>query len=118
MGLDEQRRIARRNPTLGLEPDNFATQYLFGSRVERIPDPLWAQVRSLAAMTSARYVVVPAAVRIAGAPGALTATYVMVLADARSGSVLARTRAVGRAAATPEAALTLAAGAVVLTAIH
>lgn len=119
LGVEEQRRAARRNPTLGIEPEHFATQYLFDPMVDRIPDPLWAQVRSLAAVTSARYVMAPAAVKISGTPGALTAAYVMVLADARSGRVLARTRSVGRApVTTPEAALTLAAGNVIATVAH
>lgn len=118
LGVEDQRRAARRNPTLGIEPEHFATQYLFDPMVQRIPDPLWSQVRSLAALTSARYVMAPAAVKIGGTPGALTAAYVMVLADARSGRVLARTRAQGPAAATPEAALTLAASTVVATVVH
>ena len=118
LGVDEQRRAARRNPTLGIEPGQFATQYLFDPRVERIPDPLWSQVRWLAALTSARYVLVPAAVKLSGMTGALTGTYVMVLADARSGRVLARTRSVGAVAPTPEAALTLAAGSVIATIAH
>ena len=118
LGVEDQRRAARRNPTLGIEPEHFATQYLFDPMVQRIPDPLWAQVRSLAAVTNARYVMAPAAVKIGGVPGSLTAAYVMVLADARSGRVLARTRAQGPAAATPEAALTLAAGTVVATVVH
>jgi hypothetical protein len=118
LGLEEQRRAARRNPTLGIEPDHFATQYLFDPRVDRIPDPLWSQIRSLAAVSSARYVMVPAGVKIAGAPGALSAAYVMVLADARSGGVLARVRAQGRPAATPEAALALAAGTLLASPLH
>jgi hypothetical protein len=118
LSVEVQRRAARRNPTLGIEPDHFATQYLFNPNVTRIPDPLWSQLRSLAAVSSARYVLAPAAVKLSGTAGALTASYVMVLADARSGSVLMRTRAVGHAAATPEAALTLAAGSVVVTTLH
>src|SRR5689334_13053844 len=78
LGLEEQRRAARRNPTLGLEPDHFATQYLFDPRVGRVPDPLWAQLRTLAAVTSARYALVPAGVRIDRAAGAYTATYILV----------------------------------------
>ena len=118
LGVDDQRRIARRNPTLGLEPDHFATQLLFDPRINRVPDPLWSQVRSLAAVASARYVLVPAAVKIGGSAGALTASYVMVLADTRSGSVLARIRAQGAAAPTPEAALALAAGSVIASPLH
>jgi hypothetical protein len=118
LGLDEQRRAARRNPTLGIDPDRFATQFLFDPRVEQIPDPLWSQVRWLAAVSNARYVFVPAAVKIGGETGALTAAYIMVLADARTGRVMVRTRAQGRPAATAEQALTLAAGTVIASPVH
>lgn len=118
LGLDEQRRVARRNPTLGIQPEHFATQYLFDPRIDRIPDPLWSQVRTLAAVSSARYLMVPAGVKISGAPGALSAAYVMVLADARSGAVLARVRAQGGPAPTAEGALALAAGTLLASPLH
>ncbi len=118
MGMDEQRRAARRNPTLGIDPDQFATSYLLGSTVDRIPDPLWGQIRSLGAITGARFAVVPAAVRIAGRAGALTASYIMVVADVRTGTVMFRARAVGQPAATAEAALASAAGTVVASPLH
>ena len=113
IGLEEQRRAARRNPTLGLEPDHFATEYLFDPRVDRIPDPLWGQMRTLAAVTNARYAIVPAGVKIGGTPGALTATYIVVVADARSGGVLMRMRVLGQPSASAEAALASAAGTVI-----
>ena len=77
------------------------------------PDPLWAQVRSLAAVSSARYVLAPAGVKVSGAAGARVAAYIMVLADARSGAVLMRMRAQGTPAPTSEAALTSAAATVI-----
>jgi hypothetical protein len=118
MGLEEQRGAVRRNPTLGLEPERFATAYLFEPGVDRIPDPLWAQVRTLAAITGARFAVVPAAARLAGRPGSVSAAYVLVVADARTGRVLWRGRAQGRPAATAEAALAVAAGTVIATPLH
>ena len=118
LGLDEQRRAAHRNPTLGLDPDHFATQYLFDPRVERVPDPLWAQLRSLAAVSSARYALVPAGVRIKGSAGSLTAAYILVLADARSGFVLSRIRAQGVPSTTAQAALTSAASTVIASPLH
>jgi len=42
----------------------------------------------------------------------------VVLADARSGGVLARVRAQGGPAATPEAALALAAGTLIVSPLH
>lgn len=118
MGLEEQRHAARRNPTLGLDPDQFATSYLIGSTVDRIPDPLWGQVRSLGAITGARFAVVPAAVRIAGVAGSLTATYIVVVVDVRTGTVMFRARATGRPMASAEAALASAAGTVIATPLH
>jgi hypothetical protein len=118
MGLEEQRHASRRNPTLGIDPDQFATSYLLGSTVDRIPDPLWGQVRTLGAITGARFAVVPAAVRIAGAAGTLTASYIMVVADVRTGAVMFRARATGRPMATAEAALASAAGTVIAAPLH
>jgi hypothetical protein len=118
MGLEEQRRAARRNPTLGIDPDQFATEYLLGSTVDRIPDPLWGQVRSLGAITGARFAVVPAAARIAGTTGSLTASYIMVVVDVRTGTVMFRARSTGRPMATAEAALASAAGTVIATPLH
>ena len=118
MGLAEQRQAARRSPTLGLDPDRFATAYLFDPKVDRVPDPLWGQVRSLAAITGARFAVVPSAVKITGAQGALTASFIMVVADARTGSVMFRARATGRPMATAEAALASAAATVIASPLH
>ncbi|MEK6768902.1 MAG: hypothetical protein AABY85_07945 [Gemmatimonadota bacterium] len=113
MGLPEQRRAARRSPTLGVDPDRLPTVHLAGPRVQRVPEPLWSGIRTLVAMTGARMAIVPAVVRITGHPGALTAEYVLVVVDARIGEVLWRGRVVGAASSTAEAALARAAGAAV-----
>lgn len=118
MGLEEQRRAARRNPTLALEPDRFATSYLIGRRMEMVPDPLFAQLRSMAAVTSARYAVVPAGVRITGTAGAYVASYVLVVADARTGNVMMRFRLTGPAAPSPEAAMASAAAMAIVSPLH
>jgi hypothetical protein len=115
MGLDEQRRAARRNPTLGLEPDRLPTAYLAGAEVERVPDPLWSFIRTLSAVTGARYAVVPAAVRVTGRAGAYVAEYVVVGADTRSGLVVYRGRTLGRPAADLRAAFASAAAALAAT---
>ena len=113
MGLAEQRRVARRSPTLGVDPDRLPTVYLVGPRVQRVPDPLWAGMRTLVAMTGARMAIVPAVARITGHPGALTAEFMLVIVDARTGEVLWRGRSVGVPSPTAEAALASAAGAAV-----
>jgi hypothetical protein len=76
-------------------------------------DPLWAQLRTLMAMTSARVAVAPAGVLIDRQAQGYTAEFVLVLVDPRDGKVLGRGRTVGAPAATPEAALAAAAVAAV-----
>ena len=111
MGLPEQRRAARRSPTLNVDPDRLPTVFLAGPGVQRVPEPLWSGIRTLVAMTGARMAIVPAAVRITGHAGALSAEYVLVVVDARIGEVLWRGRAVGASSPTVEGALAGAAGA-------
>jgi len=118
MGLEEQRRAARRNPTLGIDPDRLATSYLISSHVEKIPDPLFAQVRTLAAVTNARFAVFPCGVRITGTEGAYVASYVLVVANARSGDVMMRIRSTGHASASAEAAMASAAGMIIVSPLH
>lgn len=111
-GLPEQRRLTRRNPNLNIDPDRLPTSYLVGTRVAQTPEPLWSDIRMLAALVNARFAIVPAAVRIAGTPGAFTASYVLVAVDARTGVVVWRGRSDGHGI-TPEAALARAAAAAV-----
>ena len=118
MGLEEQRRAARRNPTLGLDPDRLATVELFPPGLERVPDPLFGRLRQFAALTGARYAVVPAGVKLSGTMDSLTASYVIVLVDARTGTLMYRARATGRPSATAEAALSSAAATVVLSRLN
>jgi hypothetical protein len=72
----------------------------------------------MAAMSGARFALVPAGVRLAGGPGAIVATYVLVLADARTGLVLWRGRVSGPPAASAEAALASTAGFAIATPLH
>lgn len=113
LGLAEQRQALRMAPALGIEPARLETAYLVGSKVESLVDPLWAQLRTLAGMTSARMALAPAAVRLDRQGAQYTAEYVLVLVDCREGQVLGRGRMPGPAAATPEAALSAAAAAAV-----
>jgi hypothetical protein len=115
LGLDEQERAARRSPTLNLSPERLPTAYLVGERVEVVPDPMRAELRTLAGLTGCRLAVAPAAARIAGSAGAYVATYVLAVVDTRIGRVVWRGRVVGPAAATPEAAFAAAAGTALAT---
>jgi hypothetical protein len=112
VGLAEQRRAMRRAPSLRVDPDRLPTVYLAPRRVESVPEPLWSQLRALAAITGARLAVVPAVVRIEGSAGQLGAMYLLAVADSRTGLVVWRGRVVGSRAASAEAALASAAGAV------
>ena len=79
-----------------------------------MPDPLWAELRTLAGLTGARMAVAPAAARITGRPGAYIVSYVLVVVDTRVGQVVWRSRSTGSPAATPEAAFASAASAAVV----
>lgn len=115
-GLPEQRRVARRNPTMSIDPDRLPTSYLI-SAAEQVPEPLWTQIRTMAALTGARFAVVPAAVRIAGTPGALRAEYALIAVDARTGRIVWKGRSESGAALTAELALSRAAHAAVPSAL-
>ncbi len=118
MGLAEQRRALRMAPALGIEPERLETAYLLGARVESLTDPLWAQLRTMEGMTGARIAVAPAGVKLDRRGGSFVATYVLVMADSRTGRVQWRGRTEGRPAATPEAALRSAAAAAATGAAH
>jgi hypothetical protein len=118
MGLAEQRRALRMAPALGIEPARLETAYLIGSKVESLTDPLWSQLRALEGMTGARIAVAPAGVKIERRGGSFVATYVLVMADSRTGRLQWRGRTDGPPAATPEAALKGAAVAAVAGAAH
>lgn len=113
LGLAAQRRALRMAPALGIEPERLETGYLVSPKVDALADPLWAQLRTLAAMTSTRMALAPAAVRLDRRGDGYAAEYVLVLVDCREGQVLGRGRTPGPVAPTPEAALAAAAAAAV-----
>lgn len=104
---EELRRIARRAPGTVSNPDRMGQALLRSDGLKRIPDPLFSQLRSLAAMSNARQVMVPAAVRFTRVAEGVRAEVVLVLADARSGALLWRSTPYA-IAATPDAALSAA----------
>ena len=112
------RRVLRRSPNLGPDPTDLPTGFLLAKKVEAIPDPLWASIRALAAVTGARVAVIPVAVRLDGREGAVTATFAIAIVDVRLGELAWRGRVTGVAAATAEQALLLAAAAEVPTGIR
>jgi hypothetical protein len=117
LGLAEQRRALRMAPALGIEPERLETGYLLSARVQSLADPLWSELRTLMGLTGARMAVAPAGVRIERRGDLFTASYVLVIVDARTGQVAWRGRTDGSGAATPEAALASAAGAVAVATV-
>lgn len=103
VGLAEQRRATRRNPTVAVNPERLPTETLLDPSVERVPPGLVISMRALAAMTGSRHALAPAALRIVTTPGVVTATWVIVLADSRTGNIMARLRATGMGATMEEA---------------
>ena len=103
----ELRRAAALSAGMVSDPGQFPTSMLRFDKVERLPDPLRSQIRNLAAVSGARYGLVPAALGwvptdTSGAARAVvtgnglgTAELVLVLVDARLGQVGFRTVARG-----------------------
>lgn len=86
----ELRRVARRAPGMVGDPDKLGQASLRNPRLGTVPDPLRSSLRSLAAITDSRYVLVPTSVTFDGAPGTVRADASFVLADARTGAVVWR----------------------------
>lgn len=101
----ELRRVAARAPNLVTDPDRMGHSILRAEKLERTPDPLRAYLRALAAVTNARVVMAPAAVRFEpdAATGGVRADVVLVLVDTRNGAVVWRSHP-SATAATPAAA--------------
>ena len=87
----------------------MATSILRSPTLRQIPDPLWAQMRPLAAIAGDRYVLVPASLLFVPAKGGESggvegglAELTLVLADVRTGAIGWRTERRNRARRSPE----------------
>ena len=103
---DELRRVARRAPGMVVDPDKMGQSVMRYENLKRVPDPFLSSIRSMAAMTSSRFVMIPAAVRFTQGTSGITAEVVLVLADSRSGEIAWRSTPVTTA---PTAGAALAA---------
>lgn len=92
---DAARRLAARNPAMGLQP--AALPLPQARQLERgtILEPLAGQLRGLAALADARYVVLPLALRLGageadagGPPGSARAALQLLLVDVRAAQIL------------------------------
>jgi hypothetical protein len=88
----ELRRIARRSPTVAPDPDRMGQSLLRAKGIKQLSDPLRGDLRSLAALTNGRFVMVPAALSfVPDSKAPIRAELVLVLVDARTGRVFWRT---------------------------
>lgn len=100
----ELRATARRAPATVTNPDRMGHALMRTPGIELVPDPLRAYLRSLTAMTNARMVMIPAAVRFTVDPaGGVRAETVLVLTDSRNGAVAWRSQPTATAATAREA---------------
>lgn len=97
------RRVAKRAPSTVPPPDQMGQATLRATRMDRVPDPLRVYLRSLAALTNSRMIMVPAAVRFTPVAGGVRAEVEFVMADARNGSIPWRSSPSATAATADEA---------------
>jgi hypothetical protein len=89
------RRVARRAPGTVTDPDRMGQALLRAEQMDRVPDPLRSHLRGLSAMTDARLILVPAAIRLQpDSTGGVRAELVLVLTDTRNGGIVWRSRPV------------------------
>ncbi len=102
----ELRRLARRAPGTVTDPDRMGQAVLRADKLDRVPDPLRAYLRSLAAVSDSRAVMVPASVVFTpdSTGTAIRGELVLVLTDSRNGGILWRSKA-HAVAASPAAAI-------------
>jgi hypothetical protein len=100
----ELRATARRAPATVTTPDRMGHALMRAQGIDVVPDPLRSYLRALTAMTNARMVMIPAAVRFTvDSAGGIRAETVLVLTDSRNGAVLWRSQPTATAATPREA---------------
>jgi hypothetical protein len=92
----ELRKMARRAAGFVPDPDDMGQAVLRAPKLQDIPDPLRASLRSLLAIADGRLALVPAALGFGPEPdGRIRADLSLVVADARTGKVMWRSLAQG-----------------------
>lgn len=94
----EVRKVARRAPGMVTDPDQMGQAAMRFEGLKKVPDPLFANIRSLVAMTGSRYVMIPAAFRFSQTAEGVRVEATLVLADARNGLIPWRSSPVATAA--------------------
>jgi len=95
VGPVELRRVARRAAGLATDPDHLGHAILRSPLIKVVPDPLRSQIRTLVALTDARYVLAPAAEAFWKDSAGVKVELHLVLLDARTGLVGWRSIATG-----------------------
>ena len=85
VGPAELRREARRAAGLADDPDQFAHAILRDPLIRVVPDPLRSQIRTLVALSDARFALAPAIETFARDSGGVKVQFTLVLIDARTG---------------------------------
>lgn len=83
----ELRRVAKRAPGIVTDPDQMGQASMRFEGLKKVPDPLFANIRSLAALTGSRFVMIPAAFRFSHTADGVQVEATLVLVDARSGLI-------------------------------
>lgn len=93
---DALRRAARRAPGMLTDPDRMATAILRSPSLNKLPDPLFSQMRNLSGVAGGRLALVPASlVFTPDEQGVGKAVLTLVLVDIRMGLVRWRNQAEG-----------------------
>lgn len=98
--LPERLRVAaNRAPGLLSDPDRLGTSVLRSPAMDRLPDPLFSQMRNLNGVAGGRMALVPASLLYVPSPDGRyafpQAELTLVLADVRTGLIRWRTRLLG-----------------------
>ncbi len=93
---DALRMAARRAPGMLTDPDRMATAILRSPSLNKLPDPLFSQMRNLSGVAGGRLALVPASLVFApDEQGVGKAVLTLVLVDIRTGRVRWRNQAEG-----------------------
>lgn len=104
----QMRGMARRAPGIAADPDYMGQAALRNPEMDKVPDPLISNLRTLMAIAGGRLVLVPAAVTVQrDSTGAVEAHLNLAAVDTRLGAVVFRSYLVA-SGATPADALTAA----------
>jgi hypothetical protein len=103
---EDLRKMSKRSAGYLPDPDFIGHAALWNPRIEKkVPDPVQSRLRSVAAVSGARSILIPVGARLArDTAGLLTAQVGLVIVDARIGDIRWRTYTTGRGP-TPDAAV-------------